>query len=217
MVQAKDGIYMRFAEYATINAGTIISAQTIMHSNINCLGAVEVLDGRGSIIGGTVCAGTYIAARLLGNPSGRGTELRVGISPYARAQLAELESKAAALKKVVDRLKTILRETPDSELKNERERTTRMENVRKLLLANNELEDYGQEIREIRETLEGSQNGEVHVLNTAYPGVNIAIGLSRLLLDETVTYATFKTNEGLVEYGACRFKPTMATRKKKRR
>ena len=217
ILQAKDGVYVRFAEYATIQAGSIVSAQSLLHSNVNCLGAVEVLDDRGSIIGGNICAGTYIAALTLGNSSGRATELQVGLSPHSRVKLAEMGKMVDSLKKVVDKLQEILQDTPDSPARSQREQEVRMENVRKLLQYKKLMLDEEAELQELRDTLEGNKNGEVHALNTAYPGVNIAIGLARTMLVQPVTYATFRRVDGNIEFAACHFRPRTGTMKKRRR
>ncbi len=217
ILQAQGGVYARFAEYATIQAGSIVSAQSLLHSNVNCLGAVEVVDGRGSIIGGNVCAGTYIAAQLLGNPSGRATELQVGLSPHSRVKMAEMEKMVDSLKKVVDRLQEVLQETPDSQIKTQREQEVRMENVRKLLQYKKLMLDKEAELQEIRDTLSDHKSGEVHALNTAYPGVNISIGLGRTILTQSVTYATFRKIDGNIDFTTCRFRPRAGTIKKRMR
>lgn len=217
MLKAEDGIYVRFSEYATIQAGSIVSAESLLHSNVSCLGSVEVTEGRGSIIGGNVCAGTYIAAQLLGNPSGRATELQVGLAPHNRVRLAEIEKMVSSLRKVVDRLQSILQETPDSAAKSPQEQEVRMENVRKLLQYKKMMLDQEAELEELRDNLEGKKNGEVHALHTAYPGVSIAIGLARTMLNQSVTYATFRRVEGNIEFTNCRFRPQLVRRKRRRR
>ncbi|NCB30736.1 MAG: DUF342 domain-containing protein, partial [Clostridia bacterium] len=217
VLQAKDGIYVRFAEYATIQAGSIVSAQSLLHSNVICFGSVEVIDGRGSIIGGNVCAGTYIAARYLGNPSGRTTELQVGLSPHNRAKIVEMEKMVQSLRKAVDRLQDILQDTPDAPSKSKQGQDKRMENVRKLLQCKKLMLDQEAELEELKNNLEGKKSGEVHALHTAYPGVCIAIGLARTMLDQPVTYATFRKGDGNIDFTNCRFKPRMGTMKKRRR
>lgn len=217
MLQAKDGVSMRFAEYATIQAGSVVSAESLLHSNVSCFGAVEVLGGKGSIIGGNICAGTYIAANYLGTSSGRATELEVGLSPQHRVKLAEMEKTAASLKRQVERMQSLLEETPEAGVKNQREKKMRMENVRKLLQYKKMMLDAEEELGELKGTLEENKNGQVHVLHTAYPGVSVTIGLARTLVDQPTSYATFRLTEGEVTFTNCRFKQRPVRLKKKRR
>lgn len=217
MLQAQEGIYVRFAEYATLQAGTIVSAESLLHSNVSCLGSVEVVDGRGSIIGGNVCAASYIAARFLGNSSGRATDLQVGLSPKSRVRLAELEKMTFSLKKVVDRLQIILQENPDAPPKGQREQEARIENVRKLLQYKKLMLDYEAELAELKESMDGKKNGEVHAMQTAYPGICITIGLAKNRLTQAVDYATFRRVEGNIEFTNCRFRPELSRIRKRRR
>ncbi len=217
MLQAQEGIYVRFAEYATLQAGTVVSAESLLHSNVSCLGSVEVVDGRGSIIGGNVCAASYIAARFLGNSSGRATDLQVGLSPKSRVRLAELEKMTFSLKKVVERLQVILQENPDAPPKGQREQEARMENVRKLLQYKKLMLDYEAELEELKESMDGKKNGEVHAMQTAYPGICITIGLAKNRLTQSVDYATFRRVEGNIEFTNCRFRPELVRTRKRRR
>lgn len=217
-LQAQGGVYVRFSEYATVQAGTIVAAESLLHSNVSCLGPVDVTEGRGSIIGGNVCAGAYIAARFLGNPSGRATDLQVGLSPQNRVRLAELEKMTFSLQKVVERLQDLLAEDPAAPPKTQREQEARMENVRKLLQYKKLMLDSEAELADLQESLEGKKNGEVHALHTAYPGVSISIGLARTRLTQSVAYATFRRmEEGEIEFTNCRFNPQMVRARRRRR
>ena len=216
-LQAKDGVSARFAEYVTIQAGSIVSAESLLHSNVSCFGAIEALSGRGSIIGGNICAGTYIAANYLGTSSGRVTELEVGLSPQHRIRLAELEKTAETMKREAERLQSHLDDIQSSNTDTERAKKTRMENVRKLLQCKKMMQEAEEELEELKANLEGSRGGQVHVMHTAYPGVSITIGLARMTINQQITYATFRQTEGDVEFTNCRFKQQPVRLKKRRR
>ncbi len=215
---AGDGIFVRFAEYATVQASSVIVAESLLHSNVNCFGAVEALSGRGSIIGGNICAGSYIAAKYLGTSNGRATGLQVGISPSHRMRIDEMESSLAMLKMEIVRLQGLLDELPEAGRQNERQKKVRMENVKRLLQCKKLLTDQEEELQELKGHLSESESGQVHAMNIAYPGVFIAIGFARYSVSQQVMYATFrKGDDEEIEFTSCRFKQQPMRAKKRRR
>ena len=216
-LEAQGSVYVRFAEYATIHAGTSVIAESLLHCNVNCFGEVEVLGGRGSIVGGNVCAGTYIAAKYLGTSNGRATGLEVGLSPRHRMKIDETESQVAMLKKEMDRLQELITETADDSRANERQKKERMENVRQLLQCKKRMQECTLELQDLKGQLESGNKGQIHALQIAYPGVYISIGLNRMIVGQQISYATFRVEGDAVQFTNCRFQHQPKRAKKKRR
>ncbi|MDL2217223.1 FapA family protein [Christensenellaceae bacterium OttesenSCG-928-M15] len=209
MLTAGGGVFVRFVEYATVQASDIIVAESLLHSNVNCFGPVEVLNGRGSIVGGNVCAGTYIAARFIGNNSGRTTQLEVGVSPAHKAQLLEVEETINALQDAVNKLQRIV-QLPPLKKEGARQKEARIEAMRRLLVQKKILDENMALRTRLKEQIEEMKDGQVHAIMTAYPGTTIHMAFERYTVQAPITYATFHIHEGSIRFTSCRFKQSAA-------
>lgn len=73
---------VKYLENSRVYAGGSVYADCIMTSEVYSDQSIEVVEGRGSIIGGTLTAGELIRANMIGAQSGRKTELTLGVLPY---------------------------------------------------------------------------------------------------------------------------------------
>ncbi len=199
-------VFVKFAENATVKAHDMVVAESLLHSNVSCFGAIEVINGRGCIIGGNTCACVYIAAQLIGNASGRSTYLEVGASPVFRAKLLELEEEYAALSADVEKLSAAAQK-PSQPNEPPKLKAYRME-VMKVLLVQSKLRDAcAEEIAEMKNQLQEMKNGQVHVMKEAFQGTSITIGIASYILERPSKFATFRLREHDVEITNCRFMP----------
>lgn len=204
MLTAQGGVFVRFVEYATVQANEIVVADSLLHSNVNCYGAIETLNGKGSIVGGNVCAGTYIATRYLGNPSGRTTQLEVGISPRMRASLLQTKESVKLLEEVVSRLQNVLKAPPQPN-ESERIKAARMDATRKLLSQKKLLDETKAQEEKLKAQVEQMRDGQVHALIEAYPGVSIQISFERYVIHSPISFATFRMEGNEINFTSCRF------------
>jgi len=138
------------------------------------------------------------------------------MSPSHRMRIDELEGKVATLKKEIERLQALINETADATASNERQKAERMENVKRLLKSKGLMQEGEEELKELKGQIHDSQSGQIHVLREAYPGVCISIGLSRLMLSQSVSYATFREEGGTVQFTNCRFRRKPSRMRKRR-
>ena len=72
----------KYLENCTAYAGKSIFTDCIISSRVYCDNTIEVLSGRGTIIGGVLVAGHMIKTRTVGTDSGKKTELELGTLTY---------------------------------------------------------------------------------------------------------------------------------------
>lgn len=91
----------KYLESCTAYVGKSVFADCIMSSQIYCDDSVEVLSGRGAIIGGSIVAGHRIKSKAIGTDSGRKTDLELGTLTYVKMQhseeIAQLKNAMAEL------------------------------------------------------------------------------------------------------------------------
>lgn len=98
-ITAKGDIKCKYIENCTVHAGGSVSADMIINSNVMSNQFVEAKTGRSVIVGGTICARTYIAAKTIGNESNRRINLNIGIAPDYMEQHRTLEKQLQELRR----------------------------------------------------------------------------------------------------------------------
>lgn len=94
------------AEYAEIDAGTSVIAETISNSTIRCGGTVYVMSGRGMIVDSLVQAGDSILCLRIGNLAGGRCQCSVGYPPYLPESWKQLKIDLAETQATLDKLWT---------------------------------------------------------------------------------------------------------------
>lgn len=98
VVRAGGNLRCKFMEYGNAHVGGNAYFENLIHSNVNCVGDIMVLSGRGIVIGGELTAMGNISVVAAGNRAGCATSLCVGptaeFSEHKKAVLVELETQA---------------------------------------------------------------------------------------------------------------------------
>ncbi len=205
-ITAHGCVYSRFMEYATVNAEIMVVAESILNCDISCNGFVEVLNGRGNIIGGNISAANYIAARYIGTQGGCKTFLEVGISSAMKERARDLEKQLQKLSQIIQSLQRIVA-TPVSANQPQSVKQERMDTVRKLLAAKESKKQKEADLERCKLMMErNTTTGQIHALMIAYPGVNLAIGNLRYAVCAEISYATFRPVDEEIRFTSCRFK-----------
>ena len=79
----------KFVESCTAYVGKSVFADCLMASKVYCDETIQILSGRGAIIGGVAVAGTLIKCKVVGTDSGRKTELELGAQTYIKMKHQE--------------------------------------------------------------------------------------------------------------------------------
>ncbi len=204
-VTAHNSVYARFMEYTTVNAEAMVVAESILNCNVSCNGFIEVLNGRGNIIGGNLSAANYIAARYIGTQGGCKTFLEVGVSSAMKERAKDLEKQLTKLAQIIQSLQRIVA-TPVSANQPEHVKQERMDTVRKLLAAKESRKQKEADLERYKMIVERTTTGQIHALMISYPGVNLAIGNLRYAVRAEISYATFRPVENEIRFTSCRFK-----------
>lgn len=215
-VTAQKSVYARFMEYATVRAENMVIAESILNCDVECNGFIEVLNGRGNIIGGNLTAADYIAARYAGTQGGCKTYLEVGVSNAMKDRVKDLEKQLVKLDQIIQSLQRIVA-VPVSANQPDHIKQERMDTVRKLLAAKESKKQKEVDLERYRRMTEKANTGQVHITMIAYPSVIVAIGNLRYMVRAEISYATFRPQEEEIRFTSCRFKkrPEIMPRMKK--
>jgi len=104
VLQAGQQVQAPFIENANIAAGSDIITERLVNCRTRCSGIVNVLGGRGMIVGGDIQAADKVVCRRIGNVSGQATRLIVGCSPGAVSKWEAKKQELAMVQETLDKL-----------------------------------------------------------------------------------------------------------------
>lgn len=99
LTKAGGQVRAKFMENCIVYAGEGVAAECILSSTVYSDGTIESLNGRGTIIGGTLTAARSIKARVIGSEFGTITKIILGTYGNVHRQLSELNDEIAATEK----------------------------------------------------------------------------------------------------------------------
>ncbi|TGN19926.1 DUF342 domain-containing protein [Leptospira idonii] len=183
-IESEGNIYAKFVEQGKLTAsGSIFVEEAAMHSELSAKDFIQVLGGRGEIIGGTVIASNSVTCSKLGAVVETKTKVAIGTPPELLEELnrmkQDLSEKETTLKKVQLTLQKLQEQGQKKELKPEEK-----EMVSKLKEANEKytvlLESLQKQFDTALGSYEPNKNAYVEVEREIFPGVEVSFGLGKI-------------------------------------
>lgn len=163
-------------EWAEIEAGASVIAESVLHSRIHCGGTVYAMTGRGMIAGSDIWAGDSVLCQRIGNQAGALSRVSVGYPPHVPEQWEQLRTELAQSQSTIDMLwKHII------ELRNKGRRITENEQaVLDQFLVQRELytkrrEELAAELKVVNKELDKKSRGRVRCEKVT-PPLDVQIG-----------------------------------------
>ncbi len=196
---AAGNLVTKFIDSAKVQVGGNISADSIMHSNVECNGEI-ILDGKnGLLVGGTTWAVDKIIARDVGSGMATKTIINIGKTPSLGEtgdalfkQVDDIKFKIQKLEKIIDTLKAL-----GPNIQPDQQALLLKSNHTKILLAT-EQRKILKEIDDLNSRI-SAKRAKLTVKNLINPGVLLTMGSARKKFEMPVTYATFVSKNGNIE------------------
>lgn len=205
-LKANGSIFAQHIERSRIEAGTHVVTEFSLLSNIMSEGYVNVLKGRGTIMGGTIATSNYVVARTIGADSGITTNIEIGISPQKRARLKAAKENLLHIDAGMQRMELALaaanKNIDESNSKARLQISIQIGSFKK------EKESLLLEIEQLEQDLAAAKYGKVHVLDKAYRGTRLCIGADVMVIkseDQYVTYCYDHKNKRGIARLPCRY------------
>lgn len=178
-ITTKGSLSTRFVENAIVSANGNVTAEAIMHSEVQSGGNILCVGKKGLIVGGVVKATHEIVARTIGSSMATSTIIEVGTNPklketYQEHQdfLKENEPKLESVNANINIFETLKKAN-----KLDKNKLSLLNNLLKARESlEYEIQRIKQEIEEMEEEMKHVSNGKVRVSEKIYPGVKIIIG-----------------------------------------
>lgn len=178
-VESKGNLICKFIENATVVSGGYIETGCILHSQVSAEADIRVSGKKGFVSGGLIRAGNVIEAQTMGSAMGTITQIEVGAPPAVKVRYEELSQSVAQIKQNMEKVRPILVNFNEKLQKKEAVPPERVQQVQ--VLAKNFKEQQQQlvkqqeELKELYEKIQMTNNAKVKIKGTIYPGVTITI------------------------------------------
>ncbi len=203
ILKAGGSVVAKFVENATIEAGSYVEANSIMHSRVSARTQVTVDGKRGFIAGGSVRATEKVECKTLGSAMGADTLVEVGVDPQQKMRYVELQKEMAEMSKKYAQIQTTLTGAAAKIKSGVKLPPEQMQYVRSLMQLSQQLQEQmdkgNAEFDELDEMLSHRTQACVCVRETAYAGTKIVIGEDSLTLKGNVKFSKFVDEQGEVK------------------
>ncbi|MGL5259230.1 MAG: DUF342 domain-containing protein [Lachnospiraceae bacterium] len=201
---AGESIMVSFIENTSVEAKGNIKAGAILYSNVLAGTHISVVDNKGAITGGYLCATNYIEANILGSKLGADTILEVGVNPNMKQKYKDLQKDISEARKtilaaspVIDSIKNKIAtgvKMPKAQVKQVQE----LSNI--VTLKQKELIGKEQEITTLHRIIQLSNNSYVIGRKEIFQGTKIVISDVSQIVKETVKECKFVKQDGVIKY-----------------
>lgn len=97
MIRAKGAVRAKYLENCVIYAGGLVESEGIIGAHVYSNDRINVLHGRGTVIGGKLSATHRIDANIIGSMAERLTEITLGERPYTKVEYQDLDEQLETL------------------------------------------------------------------------------------------------------------------------
>lgn len=163
-------------EWARIEAGTSVIAETILNSSIRCGGTVYVMSGRGLIVDSSIQAGDSILCQRVGNLAGGKSQFSVGYPPHVPESWKRIKAELANIQSTFEKLwKPITGLRKKGNRISEAEKSLLEQLIEQRELCIEKRESLTAELRAVNKALDRKSKGKIRC-EKLYPTLSVQIG-----------------------------------------
>lgn len=206
VLEAKSNIIAKFIENSQVKSGGYVTAEAIMHSEVDAEGDITVDGKRGLVTGGTISSKTMVSVKVAGSNMGTITNILVGVDPTLMEECKAIGKELPEIEEEMeqqDQLYSMIGKKIKSgeTLPEERiEAFKRAGNrLKELTDRKNKLEAR---LEECREQIKEYSAGRVKVFGVMYPGVRITIYDAIYYVREELKYCQLQKDKADVKVSA---------------
>lgn len=204
-VYAARCIHARFAEQAILQAGEkIVLDVGSLHAMLAAGDRIESTQGKGTVVGGLLLAGTSISVKHLGNQGGVLTRVICGLPTEHYQRQVELELKRTMLEIKLERLNTnaaqIRRMAGDISRLSAESKQVYAQLLQSILAIRAEQSELTVSIGEDDESYEVPEASRVDILGNVYPNCRISLGQQTMKVSRPARSRSVVIRSGQIQY-----------------
>lgn len=194
-IQTKGNLIAQFMEFATVEVEGCIQADAILSCDVTCHDRIEMKGRRASIVGGSVFAVGGIEVMSLGNANETRTDIYVGVKREVMQRMLELQSLLFDAREMLERINhglDVFQKEAEQSHTNMSQDPKRVALLRARVQQSAEIAAKSDELVHLEQLVERGKDACVKVFKDAYPGVTVAIGMSRAYVWEKIDCVEFQ-------------------------
>lgn len=200
LLEAKGDVLTKFIESASVKAGGVVRAGSILHSTIEA-GDKIICEGRKSFaIGGSLSAGNLIQVKTIGNQMGTETNVKIGVDPATYDNLKAAQQELADNQDTIEKCIQILMLFKKRIASGQTVPPDKIPVIKKAGEDKARLEMRQEELKQLIENatniIENSASGRLKVSDAVYPGVRLQIANSMYIVKDVGRYCQFYLEDG---------------------
>ncbi|MDQ0164690.1 FapA family protein [Bacillus horti] len=203
LVKAGLDIQTGFIVNGTVQAeGNVLVSQSIMHSHVMAGEQVECKGDKGLIVGGHIQAGKAVICHTIGNSMTTSTTVEVGSQPKALNRKREIEKEFTEIRDTLD--KTAKAEAVLHQIASKLGQLPADKQQMLIKLTNTKLEnenrwrDLKEEMAELEQELQNSEQCKIVASKTLYAGTKIILGKYMKYIKDTQTRIEYVLENSLI-------------------
>lgn len=194
-LQAAGNITAKFLENCKVECEGSLKADAILHSEVRCKDAIEVLGRKGLINGGSVMTYADIHATALGSTMGAATRIEVLSDREQMKQLGEVKEKIEDLEQSLAKIDKLASAVRNQMLSQQELLPEQVEAVKKATISKPVLVKELKTMRHEREALlamiEKNRNSCIRVEDVVYSGVTIVVKDVMKIQSDKISHCRF--------------------------
>lgn len=196
-------VISKFIENATVTCGEYVTADCILHSNVNAKTEIICEGKKGLVAGGMIRATNLVSCKTLGSKMGVDTIVEVGVDPAVKSRYTALQKEIFEIEKNIKNIQPILLGATQKLKSGETLAPEQLKYIQSLALANQQQQEQlkkdREEFLELEVVLNGRANASVVVKDEAFQGTKIVIADASLTLKSGFRYCRFIYDHGDVK------------------
>lgn len=205
----KGSIYAgTYVKTSYINNANVVAAedvfvsQSIMNSVVKAGKSVICKGSKGLIVGGETQAREKVVAQHIGNTVSMPTTLEIGVAPELREELAKLRDRIKEItdsKDKIDKALLILEPLAKAGQLSPEKNEMRIKLISSLKQLEDEMLKIKERVNELEIVLNDTGKARIDVSGTIYPGVKIRIGKYMRHINDAMSLASFRLEDGEIK------------------
>ncbi|WP_129596985.1 DUF342 domain-containing protein [Anaerophilus nitritogenes] len=199
---SKRDIVAKYMENCYVKADGNISAEAIMHCNLEAKGSVSAIGKKGLIVGGQIRANYEVNAKTIGSSMATNTKIDVGIDPEIKEKYESLKQELELLyknkenvRKAIELLTRISKNVPLPKEKQD----LLSKSIHTEGYLNEKIETVNYDLLRLQNVVQDLSTGKVNVSSIIHPGVKITIGNSLYYIRDDIHSATIVREDGEIK------------------
>lgn len=195
VLEAEGNVTAKFLENCKVKCKGQLKADAVLHSEVECQGAVDILGKKGLVNGGSLSTYADVHVTTLGSTMGASTKVEVISDKELIIRTNELKDEIDKIKEMFQKIDNVIASVKEQlegnqEIQPEQKEYLKLMTVQKPIMAKN-MREMREEREKLLERIEKNKNACIRVEGVVYSGVEVVVKDVRKRQQDQVSHCRF--------------------------